>query len=149
MQGSPCHHQYAWKNSQKPTTSRQGGEATALQAWQAVPSYKPQGQPCFTEVPGGGRREGVPPGGQDAPEAWILRNQSEEEAPAGHAGPHLGTASLASLLHPPIAFLGRLFSLVLSQLLRILVFDENCMILESNAYLKFKSVPAAAFLSFP
>ena len=34
--------------------------------------------------------------------------------PRGMVGPHPGTASLASLLHLPIASLGRLFSLVLS-----------------------------------
>lgn len=87
--------------------------------------------------------------------AFVL-GQSEEGSPAlawGCSPPHSGLM----WAQPPwlpccvlscLSWSLLMLSHVLSQQLRILVFGENCMILESNALLKFKSVLAAAFLSF-
>lgn len=83
-----------------------------------------------------------------------LRGREEPEGvpPGGAHGlrPCLGTGSLASLLRPLIAFLGLfLCSHILSPQLRVLGFEENCRILESNDELKFQSVLAAVTSFFP
>lgn len=102
MQGSACGHKHSWKNNPKPTTSSRDGEATSLPGWRAVPHTL---KPSLALVKWG---DSGGTGGEDLPEASLLPSAG---VGPGHGWASAISASLASLLHPPIAFLGLMSSL--------------------------------------